>query len=123
MKGKGPKHERETIVIFNEKKQTTSIWTASEVVYRRLKKAGYIPTQDGERSASFELPTADIRLPSRRLFEELTPVPTRKNSIRFITTYSGFSNESQLLWDLYKQSVGRDEHPDGQGERIHPTLP
>src|SRR5262245_52097135 len=60
---------------------------------------------------------------SRRLFEELTPVPTRKNSIRFITTYSGFSNESQLLWDLYKQSVGRDEHPDGQGERIHPTLP
>jgi len=38
-----------------------------------------------------------------RLFEELTPVPTRKNSIRFITTYAGFENESKLLEDLYKQ--------------------
>jgi hypothetical protein len=60
---------------------------------------------------------------SRRLYEELTPVPTRKNSIRFFTTYSGFEGESELLWDLYKQSVGPEEHPDGQGVRIHPTLP
>jgi hypothetical protein len=34
---------------------------------------------------------------SRRLWEELTPVPTRKNSIRFITTYAGFEGESELL--------------------------
>jgi hypothetical protein len=60
---------------------------------------------------------------SRRLFEELTSVPTRRNSIRFITTYSGFEGESQLLMDLYKKSVGRDEHLEGQGERIHPELP
>jgi hypothetical protein len=60
---------------------------------------------------------------SRRLWEDLTPVPTRKNSIRFITTYSGFTNESNLLWDLYKQAVGKDEHPEGQGERLHPDLP
>jgi hypothetical protein len=54
---------------------------------------------------------------------ELTPVPTRKNSIRFITTYAGFEGESRLLWDLYKQVVSKDEHPEGMGERIHPTLP
>ena len=60
---------------------------------------------------------------STRLWEELTPVPTRKNSIRFISTYAGFENESQLLWDLYKQVVSKDEHPEGQGERLHPDLP
>ena len=60
---------------------------------------------------------------SQRLWDELTPVPTRKNSIRFITTYAGWQNESALLWNLYKQGVGKEEHPEGQGERIHPTLP
>ncbi len=50
---------------------------------------------------------------STRLWEELTPVPTRKNSIRFITTYAGFEGESKLLWDLYKQVVSPDEHPEG----------
>ncbi|HZI86681.1 MAG TPA: hypothetical protein VFD48_07585 [Pyrinomonadaceae bacterium] len=59
---------------------------------------------------------------SIRLFEELTAVPTRKNSIRFISTYSGFEGESKLLWDLYKQAVSPDEHPEGQGERLHPDL-
>jgi phage terminase large subunit-like protein len=38
---------------------------------------------------------------SRRLYEELTPVPTRKNSIRFISTYAGWEGESILLEDLY----------------------
>jgi phage terminase large subunit-like protein len=60
---------------------------------------------------------------SRRLWEELTPVPTRRNSVRLITTYAGFEGESKLLWDLYLAGVGKDEHRDGQGERIHPTLP
>jgi hypothetical protein len=60
---------------------------------------------------------------STRLWEELTPVPTRKNSVRFISTYAGFEGESELLMNLYKQAVGKDEHPDGQGERIHPDLP
>ncbi len=58
-----------------------------------------------------------------RLWEELTPVATRKNSIRFITTYAGFENESELLWNLYLQGVGPDEHPDGQGVRLDPDLP
>lgn len=54
----------------------------------------------------------------RRMWDELTPIPTVKNSIQFISTYSGFENESELLWDLYLQGVGKDEHPDGQGERV-----
>jgi len=37
----------------------------------------------------------------RRLYEELTPVPTRKNSIRLITTYAGFQGESLLLEEIY----------------------
>jgi hypothetical protein len=60
---------------------------------------------------------------SIRLWEELTPVPTRKNSIRFISTYAGFEGESKLLWDLYRQVATKEEHPEGQGERLHPTLP
>ncbi len=42
---------------------------------------------------------------SIRLWEELTPVPTRRNSIRLVTTYAGFEGESALLWDLYSQHV------------------
>lgn len=60
---------------------------------------------------------------SRRLYEELSPVPTRKNSIRLITSYAGWENESDLLMGLYKQGVDREEHPEGQGERIHQELP
>jgi hypothetical protein len=60
---------------------------------------------------------------SRRLWEELTPVPTRRNSIRIIDTYAGFEGESELLMGLYKLGVGVEEDPDGQGERLHDTLP
>lgn len=65
---------------------------------------------------------------SRRLWDELTPVPTDlehglKNSIRLVTTYAGWEGESDLLWDLYVKNVGPEEHPQGPGVRIHPTLP
>jgi phage terminase large subunit-like protein len=39
---------------------------------------------------------------SRRLYDELTPVPTRKRSIRYIETYAGFEGESDLLIHQYK---------------------
>src|SRR5262245_15450265 len=52
---------------------------------------------------------------SRRLWDELVPVPTRKVSIRLTTTYAGFANgESQLLEDLYKKGL--------RGKRIGPDL-
>ena len=40
---------------------------------------------------------------SRRLYEELTPVPTKKNSIRFISTYAGWTEESVLLEEIYNR--------------------
>lgn len=43
-----------------------------------------------------------------RLYEELTGVPTRLNSIRFITTYAGFEGESELLENLYHQIFNDD---------------
>ena len=52
---------------------------------------------------------------ARRLWDELTPVPTRRNSIRLVTTYAGWEGESQLLHDLYRLGVSGDEHPEGKG--------
>lgn len=63
MKGKGARLERETIINFNEVDETASIWTASEVVYRKLVKRGYTPREDEERHAVFEMPKRDIKLP------------------------------------------------------------
>jgi phage terminase large subunit-like protein len=37
----------------------------------------------------------------RRLWEELTPVPTRRNSIRWVETYAGFEDTSELLLSLF----------------------
>ncbi len=55
---------------------------------------------------------------SRRTWDELTPIPTVENSLRFISTYAGFENESDLLWDLYLKGVGAEEHQQGKGETI-----
>jgi len=60
---------------------------------------------------------------SRRLWEESTPVPTRRNSIRIVSTYAGWEGESGLLHGLYLQGVGPEEHPAGGGLKIHPDLP
>lgn len=37
----------------------------------------------------------------RRLWEETVPVPTRLNSIRWVETYAGFEDESELLLELF----------------------
>ena len=52
---------------------------------------------------------------SHRLWDELTPIPTRRNSIRFITTYAGFEGESQLLYKLYEKGK--------KGKKLHQDLP
>lgn len=54
----------------------------------------------------------------RRMWDEMTPIPTIPYSLRFITTYAGFMNESDLLWELYLQGVGDTEHPDGKGKPV-----
>lgn len=38
---------------------------------------------------------------SRRLYEELVPVPTKKTSIRWVETYVGFEDESELLLEEF----------------------
>src|SRR5712692_1982500 len=83
-------------------------------------KAPAEATTDGLAMTNFGLTTSEA---SRRLWEELTPVPTRKNSIRFITTYAGYEGESQLLRGLYLRGVDSSEHPEGQGRRIDAALP
>ena len=51
---------------------------------------------------------------SRRLWDELVPVPTRQPSVRLTTTYAGFEGESELLEGLHKQGL--------QGREIAPAL-
>jgi phage terminase large subunit-like protein len=72
---------------------------------------------------SFDEMWAYVTEGSRRLVDEMTPVPTRRNSIRFISTYAGFEGESDLLRELYLQGVGPEEHEDGKGVKVYPTLP
>ncbi len=54
----------------------------------------------------------------RRVWDEMTPIPTVNNSLRFISTYAGFENESDLLWELYLRGVGKEEHEAGRGVKI-----
>jgi len=68
---------------------------------------------------------------SRRLYGEMTTVPTRKNSFRWVETYAGWEGESSLLEELYDLGVERGEPvpefddlraPNGEPEvRIHRT--
>jgi len=51
---------------------------------------------------------------ARRLFDELTPPPSEFSSWQLITSYAGFSGESNLLEEIYKRGV--------QGKRIDENL-
>jgi len=70
-----------------------------------------IPTDAaGEAGANQSLSVFDelwgyVSERSRRLWDELTPVPTRKNSVRLVCTYAGYTGESDLLEDLYKRGM------------------
>ena len=46
---------------------------------------------------------------SRRLWDEMIPVPTRMFSVRLTTTYAGFSGESVLLEELYNRGMAQPE--------------
>lgn len=75
MKAEGPRHERETIINFNDEEDIAYVWTASQTIYRALTKKGYNPVADNGRSASFEIPKSDIRLPIPK--RKLTPEQRR----------------------------------------------
>jgi phage terminase large subunit-like protein len=42
---------------------------------------------------------------SRRLWDEMTPPPTRKIAVRVTVTYAGFTGESVLLEELYRRGM------------------
>lgn len=42
-----------------------------------------------------------------RFWAEMTPSPTRLNSITWVETYAGYEGESELLWQLYDSTVNR----------------
>ena len=46
---------------------------------------------------------------SRRLWDEMIPVPTRKISCRLTTTHAGYENEFTLLLELYKRGLALPE--------------
>ena len=46
---------------------------------------------------------------SRRLWDEMVPVPTRKVSVRLTVTYAGFEGESALLEGLYKRGLSAEQ--------------
>jgi len=52
---------------------------------------------------------------ARRCWDELTPIPTIPQSLRFISTYAGFEAQSDLLKEIYLKGVGTEEHDEGQG--------
>jgi hypothetical protein len=68
--GKGPKTERETIIRFDEASPTADVWTASEPIYRKLRKQGHVPKEDGERSATFEVPKRSVVIKTRRVLTD-----------------------------------------------------
>jgi hypothetical protein len=57
---------------------------------------------------------------SRRLYEELIPVPTRHTSIRWVETYVGFEDESDLLLELFLR-VFKDTDESGIQPGVEPV--
>ena len=50
-------------VVLDEAGKTATLWTASEVIYKRMLKRGWVPIQDDERHAVFEFPRNAFKLP------------------------------------------------------------
>lgn len=90
-------------------KGIANIWRVIE------RQASYIPTHSTLKAVSSDYkgeagsnPTATFwselwgyeSEAAQRLWEELTPVPTRPRSIRYVETYAGYEGESAILNDL-----------------------
>ena len=62
MKGSGPRHERETVIVFNEEDNLATIWTASAVMDQKLRKLGLELVEDGSRHSKFMVPKAQVSI-------------------------------------------------------------
>lgn len=56
---------------------------------------------------------------ARRLWDELTPVPTRKNSVRLVETYAGFYGESNILEEIYLRMVKEGHNREREEYRLY----
>src|SRR5262245_60016958 len=80
MRGKGPRIERETIIRFDEVSENAEVWTASEPFYRKLLKQGHVPKEDGERSATFEVPKRSVAIRTRKTLTDKQREVLQKHS-------------------------------------------
>src|SRR5215475_13089554 len=95
MTGKGPKHERETIINFNKENDTASIWTASEVVYRRLLKLGYAPSQDRERDIKLPRPKRVMGEAQRERIRESLKVKRNRGTLAVLPTFGSSLDDAK----------------------------
>jgi len=56
-------------------------------------------------------------------YDEMTAIPTIPHSLQLITSYAGFYGESNLLYDIYLNAVGKEETEDGKGELVSELSP
>lgn len=70
MKASGPKHERETIIRYDDEGRECSIWTASDAVDRKLRKLGLEVIEEGERHTVFSCPKRQVRIARQRIISK-----------------------------------------------------
>ena len=107
MKSKGPKIERETIIIINEEEDDACVWTASATMYRRLLRLGYVPVEDRGRSASFKIPKkfVSIRKPvatsekKLKVLEKARTIAKDRSDERCLTVQGQNGQETASLGD------------------------
>ena len=107
MKSKGPKIERETVIIFNEEEDYARMWTASATMYRRALRLGYEPIEDLERSASFKIPKkfVSIRKPvatsekKLKALEKARTIAKDRSDEKFLTVQRQIEQDEASLGD------------------------
>ena len=61
---------------------------------------------------------------TRRLWQELQPIPSIPYSMRLVTTYAGYYGESETLWEIYSRAINPDPHTDTpRGHSVLSGLP
>jgi len=106
MKGKGPRIERETIIRLNEEEEIAHIGTASGPMYRRLKKLGFDPTEDGERWASFKVPKKCVSIRKPKVLTEKQKTNLTK---RAVFMRNALINSREKAPNPSEQGVGSHE--------------
>jgi len=70
MKAEGPREERETVIRFSDADDTAEIWTASDIIDRRLRRLGIAILEEGERHTVFSCPKRQVRISRPRVMTD-----------------------------------------------------